>query len=262
MSLLRHFHLLNSPLGPMSIKVELQKIGLLGLQLIWHFLHFIVSAFYFVVGIATTLESYLISWGFPCKYKHLNIDRVQYLAIVVESDEAYNTLKMIELLEWLVSLGIRSVCLYDAEGVLKQSKEIILKKVKNASEFQGIDEPLQLNKKGITLEFISASDGKEAIARAANFLLQNKWRKTNMSGDHKRCLSESQMTEALKAVGCGGLDPDLILVYGPTRCHFGFPAWRIRYTEILHMGPLKSMKYGSLLKAIYKFTRVRQNYGK
>lgn len=95
---------------------RLTQIGILGLQMIWHFLHFIVSASYFVVGIATTLESYLISWGFPCKYKHLNIDRVQYLAIVVESDEAYNTLKIIELLEWLISLGIRSVCLYDAEG--------------------------------------------------------------------------------------------------------------------------------------------------
>lgn len=29
-----------------------------------------------------------------------------------------------------------------------------------------------------------------------------------------------------------------------------------------HMGALNSMKYGSLLKAIYKFTLVRQNYGK
>ena len=28
-----------------------------------------------------------------------------------------------------------------------------------------------------------------------------------------------------------------------------------------HMGPLKSMKYGSLLKVIRKFTMVRQNYG-
>ena len=27
------------------------------------------------------------------------------------------------------------------------------------------------------------------------------------------------------------------------------------------MGPLKSKKYGSLVKAIYKFTMVRQNYG-
>lgn len=29
-----------------------------------------------------------------------------------------------------------------------------------------------------------------------------------------------------------------------------------------HMGPLSSLRYGSLLKAIYKFTLVRQNYGK
>ncbi|XP_022148603.1 dehydrodolichyl diphosphate synthase complex subunit NUS1 [Momordica charantia] len=245
----------------MTIRVELQKIGILGLQLIWHFLHFIVSSFYFVVGIATTLESYLISCGFLRKYNCLNIDRVQHLAIVVESDEAYNTLKIIELLQWLASLGIRSVCLYDVEGVLKQSKEIILKKVKHASVFQ-TNEPVQLNCKGITLEFLSVSDGKEAIVRAGNFILANKWRKTSMSGAHEQLISESQMTDALKAVGCGGPQPDLILVYGPTRCHLGFPAWRIPYTEILHMGALKSMKYGSLVKAIYKFTMVRQNYGK
>ncbi|GKV19727.1 hypothetical protein SLEP1_g29951 [Rubroshorea leprosula] len=70
------------------------------------------------------------------------------------------------------------------------------------------------------------------------------------------------MTEALKAVGCIGLEPDLLLVYGPVRCHLGFPPWRLRYTEIIHMGPLKFMRYGSLRKAIYKFTMVRQNYGK
>ncbi|GKV26579.1 hypothetical protein SLEP1_g35855 [Rubroshorea leprosula] len=70
------------------------------------------------------------------------------------------------------------------------------------------------------------------------------------------------MTDALKAVGCIGLEPDLLLVYGPARCHLGFPAWRIRYTEIVHMGPLESMRYGSLKKAIHKFTMVHQNYGK
>ena len=29
-----------------------------------------------------------------------------------------------------------------------------------------------------------------------------------------------------------------------------------------HMGPLKSMSYGSLVKAIFKYTMVHQNYGK
>ena len=33
--------------------------------------------------------------------------------------------------------------------------------------------------------------------------------------------------------GSGGADPDLLLIYGPTRCHLGFPAWRLRYTEIV-----------------------------
>jgi ditrans,polycis-polyprenyl diphosphate synthase len=56
--------------------------------------------------------------------------------------------------------------------------------------------------------------------------------------------------------------PDLLLVYGPIRSHLGFPAWRLRYTEIVHMGTLKYMRYGSLLKAIHKFTGVHQNYGK
>ncbi|KAH1066935.1 hypothetical protein J1N35_031922 [Gossypium stocksii] len=54
--------------------------------------------------------------------------------------------------------------------------------------------------------------------------------------------------------GSGGPEPDLLLVYGPARCHLGFPACRIKYTEIVHMGPLKPMNYGSLIKAIYKFT--------
>ena len=29
--------------------------------------------------------------------------------------------------------------------------------------------------------------------------------------------------------------PDLLLVYGPVRSHLGFPAWRLRYTEIVYV---------------------------
>jgi ditrans,polycis-polyprenyl diphosphate synthase len=43
------------------------------------------------------------------------------------------------------------------------------------------------------------------------------------------------MSGALKAIGCGGPEPDLLLVYGPARCHLGFPAWRLRYTEIMYV---------------------------
>ncbi|GLT98067.1 hypothetical protein SLE2022_155910 [Rubroshorea leprosula] len=189
---------------------------------------------------------------------------LRYLAIVIESEDAHQTSKIIELLEWLIAIGVKHVCLYDAEGILKKSKESILAKLDCATLLEeSHEDDVLLNQKDFTLEFASFTDGKEAVAKAANVLFM-KYLKLSASGrtQEDQIFTEPNMTEALKAVGCIGLEPDLLLVYGPARCHLGFPAWRIRYTEIVHMGPLKSMRYGSLRKAIHKFTMVRQNYGK
>ncbi|XP_035839864.1 uncharacterized protein LOC110913174 [Helianthus annuus] len=47
-------------------------------------------------------------------------------------------------------------------------------------------------------------------------------------GLKKICLYDQE--DAICAVEA---DPDLLLIYGwPVRCHLGFPAWRIRYTEM------------------------------
>uniref|UniRef100_A0A5B7ALD7 ditrans,polycis-polyprenyl diphosphate synthase [(2E,6E)-farnesyldiphosphate specific] n=1 Tax=Davidia involucrata TaxID=16924 RepID=A0A5B7ALD7_DAVIN len=236
------------------------QIGNLVLGLLWHILHLILSLWYFAVCIAHALESSLISGGILKRYKALNLGKVQYLAIVVDSEEAHQTSKVIELLQWLTAIGVKNVCLYDIEGVLKKSKEAILERLNNAKLFEEAtkNDPL-LDENHITLEFASFSDGKEAVAKAANLLFV----KYYSGGDQEKPIfTESHVAEALRAIGSGGPDPDLLLVYGPARCHMGFPAWRIRYTEIVHMGPLKSMKYGSLIKAIHKFTMIRQNYGK
>lgn len=62
------------------------------------------------------LESYLISSGVLKRYKALNVGKLRYLAIVVESEDAYETSKVIELLQWLEAIGVKRVCLYDTEG--------------------------------------------------------------------------------------------------------------------------------------------------
>lgn len=49
-------------------------------------------------------------------YKALNLGKLRYLAIVIESEEAYQTSKVIELLQWLEAIGVKRVCLYDTEG--------------------------------------------------------------------------------------------------------------------------------------------------
>ncbi|KAE8819635.1 hypothetical protein D1007_02280 [Hordeum vulgare] len=87
---------------------------------------------------------------------------------------------------------------------------------------------------GMAIECLSGSDGKEGIAKAANLLCSD-FGNCNSHGHKKddNAFTEADIVCALRAVGCGGPEPDLLLVYGPVRCHLGFPAWRLRYTEII-----------------------------
>lgn len=50
------------------------------------------------------------------RYKTVNMSKVQYLAIVMDSEEALQTPKVLELLLWLAVIGLKNVCLYDKEG--------------------------------------------------------------------------------------------------------------------------------------------------
>ncbi|KAL4581256.1 hypothetical protein LXL04_017466 [Taraxacum kok-saghyz] len=226
---------------------------------LWHVVHLILRVLYLALEIFQTVESYLITNRIVKAYGHLNLQRVNYLGVVIDSDEARETAEVIQLLEWLSDIGIKKVCLYDKEGVLKKSKEVLMERfnsVKQSNDDSELD--ALLNIKQIAFEFVSSSDGKEAVAKAANVL----FKKYYSDGDtEKPFFTESYLTDALKTLGAVELDPDLLLVYGPARCHLGFPAWRIRYTEIVHMGPLKYKKHGLILKAIHKFTKVKQNYG-
>ncbi|KAJ7982640.1 dehydrodolichyl diphosphate syntase complex subunit nus1 [Quillaja saponaria] len=238
-------------------------IASLGLQLLWHFLHLIVNMWYSMFSIICMIESYLISAGALKSYKSLYLGKIRHLAIVVDSEDACQTSKIVELLQWLDIVGIRNVCLYDSDGVMKKSKGAILQKLNSLklSEEADVNDTLH-DQDHMTIEFASYVDGKEAVTKAANLIFVEYLKQQN-SGGHcdGHIFTESHMTEALHAIGCKGPEPDLLLVYGPVRCHLGFPAWRIRYTEIVHMGPLNAMRYGSLVKAIYMFMMVHQNYG-
>lgn len=79
-------------------------------------MHLILRIWYFVVGLINAVESFLISSGFSERYKDLDINKVKYLAVVIDSEEALHTLQVLDLLRWLAAIGLKKVCLYDAEG--------------------------------------------------------------------------------------------------------------------------------------------------
>ncbi|KAG5060270.1 hypothetical protein JHK87_001299 [Glycine soja] len=77
-------------------------------------------------------------------------------------------------------------------------------------------------------------DGREAVAKAANLIFVKNLKQHKLGGElDLQILLEPQLNEALQIVGSKGPEPDLLLVYGPMRSHLGFPAWGLRYTEIM-----------------------------
>ncbi|XP_076897513.1 uncharacterized protein LOC143550808 isoform X4 [Bidens hawaiensis] len=173
--------------------------GNLVLFLLWHIVHLIISVVYIIREIFNTIESYLITNGYVNAYTDLNLDRVKYLGIVVDSDEARDISKVVELLEWLSSIGVKRICLYDREGVLKKSKEIFMEKfgsMEITNENLASD-PL-LDSKRMEIEFVSLSDGKEAVAKAANLLFKKYYAD---SDSEKPFFTETHLTEALKTLG-------------------------------------------------------------
>ena len=51
------------------------------------------------------------------KYKYLDTGKLWYLAIVIESEDGYQTSKVVQLLQCLDSLGVKVVCIYDMNGM-------------------------------------------------------------------------------------------------------------------------------------------------
>ncbi|PIA59300.1 hypothetical protein AQUCO_00400297v1 [Aquilegia coerulea] len=246
----------------MSLLFLFQRVFIVMLRLVWLFIHLMANILYFVLDTIHTLHSYLISSGILNKYKDLDLTKLQHLAIVVESQEAYDIERIVKLLFWLSDIGVKHICLYDMDGVLKKSKKIILEDMGSRLwHLEGDKVGLCPDPNQMTLEFTSISDGKEGITKAASFLCKKYLDDSALGEQDKPIFTEENMGKALEAVGLGGPQPNLLLVYGPVRCHLGFPAWRMPYTEIVHMGPLTSMKHGAIIKAIHKFTTVHQNYG-
>lgn len=69
-----------------------------------------------MMGIKRELQSYFVPSRLLDKYKDLQLKKLRYLAIVVDSEEALQTSRILKLLQWLSAIGVKHVSLYDMEG--------------------------------------------------------------------------------------------------------------------------------------------------
>ncbi|KAG6547573.1 hypothetical protein Mapa_011022 [Marchantia paleacea] len=116
----------------------------------------------------------------------------------------------------------------------------------------------------VKVELLSLQDGKQSLVRAARNVCENAY-KLHYANRHQSTLpklTEQDVNDSLQVSGCEGPDPDLLLLFGKTRSLHGFPPWRLRLTEIVHMGPLEQMSASSLVAALKEFATKTHRYGR
>jgi ditrans,polycis-polyprenyl diphosphate synthase len=178
------------------------QIGDLGLNLLWRFIHIVVSLWYIVSGIFEAIESYAITLGLNKKYGSIDLEKLRCLAVVVDIEAAQDVANVVELLQWLTTIGVKQVGLFDSQGLLKKSKDLILETVPGSMLLEEIEKDVAPDGKRIALEFISSSDNKEAVMKAANILLQRYLKSSHPEDDKgEDFFTESHLNDALRVVG-------------------------------------------------------------
>ncbi|KAL2649583.1 hypothetical protein R1flu_017711 [Riccia fluitans] len=199
--------------------------------------------------------------------------------------------KVSQLVTWLSALNVRHLTLFDPAGVLKRSQPETLKFLKRAEDNQldlgAVKSPNfhmqpppnlsglrrlkgecmdgeQLRRNEMKLELLSLQDGKESLVRAAKTVCKNAYM-MHYAKHHQAklpILTEQDVNDSLLVNGSEGPDPDLLLLFGKTRSLHGFPPWRLRLTEIVHMGPLRDLSAGSFESALKEFSQKTHRYGR
>ncbi|CAN6450592.1 unnamed protein product [Victoria cruziana] len=175
------------------------------LWICWCFLHLLVKLVHLVIRSIHKLQCYFILTGYTFNYVPLGLSKLQSVAIVVDSGEAFQISKVVALVRWLSNFGVKRISLYDMDGVIKESKKFLVKNWSDLSlrEWKEVDKKLaSRDQKFVELECLSSDDGKEAVARAARYISSSCSKPVELDAHHsKQAILETDVDKALKAVG-------------------------------------------------------------
>ncbi|XP_020590500.1 uncharacterized protein LOC110031586 isoform X2 [Phalaenopsis equestris] len=189
-------------LAPLPVpRFQLHWLMRLGMEVGWWMIHLLFRIYQCGTKLWAVFESYIISLGLLESHRNpaLHMQNLRHLAVVVDSQEASDNKQVKKLLLWLSNIGVKSVILYDMEGVLKKS----------------LDGDWSSFINGMTIELLSFADNKGGMAKAANFLC-SKYQKEELESCEKDFrITDTEISDALDAVG--GLPAsdvvDLSLIY-------------------------------------------------
>ncbi|VVA93744.1 unnamed protein product [Arabis nemorensis] len=103
-------------------KCLFSQTGDLVLYFLWRLMHILVSVWYIVLDRDEKLERGLMSLGVKNHYSPIDVGKIRNLAIVMEPKYGYELMNVVELIQWLRTIGVKHAYLFDSEGSVMHLK--------------------------------------------------------------------------------------------------------------------------------------------
>ncbi|XP_022702335.1 dehydrodolichyl diphosphate synthase complex subunit nus1-like isoform X2 [Varroa jacobsoni] len=195
--------------------------------------------------------------------KHSLPKKPAHLALVV-ADPPVRFADLAKVLAWCHETGIYYVTLYDFDGLIKSSPNVLLEaaaplargKFKIELHFFSQERHNEMasrnNVSGVVHVHLAASeDGRSALVEAARVLYRNGTTDVTISN-----------VDQLLRVRTDWPEPDLLIRCGGVHSHLGFLPWALRLTEFADLYSHKYLLPSEFRDLLYKFAKIDRRFGR
>ncbi|XP_068239136.1 dehydrodolichyl diphosphate synthase complex subunit nus1 [Palaemon carinicauda] len=249
-------------------------------QLLYFVAHFLVSLALSVIDTFQDLHRFLLRIYSYLKPVDISAYRLQadaalikkipeHIGIVVIGHNVNYIAHLITVINWCVGYGVKYISIYDAYGILKQNKSLIVKLLDSGSlgfrynvithnvDCHQIKDCVSIgvrSEKGcsyplVTLNLLSLEDGKGNLVTVARRLCED-----GMEVDQNKV--DSHLATH------GQPDPEVVVTVGKPVTTLGFLPWQIRLSELFEVPYLYRFKYSDFRTIIERYSRCEQRWGK
>ncbi|CEG79800.1 hypothetical protein RMATCC62417_14222 [Rhizopus microsporus] len=159
---------------------------------------------------------------------------------------------------WAWEFGIREISVYDASGMMKYiSVDLYKQQSKTLNEWIKAYSTKRTTKQEnyIKLSFLSGESGKSHMGA----VVQRMAKQINVNDVHIGLIDKHMHEDSFS-------DSDLMIVYNGLPHHYlsldGYSPWHIKLTEFINFSHHHSLNYTLFSKALYRFSKVEQRFGR
>ncbi|TAQ86277.1 hypothetical protein B7494_g5389 [Chlorociboria aeruginascens] len=183
-----------------------------------------------------------------------------------------------EIAAWCACAGIPELSIYEQTGILKGYIPATHKAIsRKLSSYFGPQHPalslraphvpsmestttptsdLGLPLQDLSILLLSAEDGRDSLVDLTKTLTEMSQRSKLSPLDISVDLVEALISESVM------VEPDLLILFGPTIELSGYPPWQLRLTEIFHVQDNQGVGYQVFLRALYNYANAQMRFGR